>query len=76
MEKADVLKNLAHLFARLGATEEMAGRMAAQLWKRSAQIARERDVKQVVALDQLIRLTVSGSQGVGPQELADDGDLR
>ena len=76
MEETDVLENLSRLFVRLGATDEAAGRMAAQLWKRSAQIAEERDVKQVVALDQLIRLTISGSQGVGPQELADGGDSR
>jgi hypothetical protein len=76
MEQADVLAKLGRLFVDLGATEEMSERMAGQLWKRSLQIAEERDVKQVVALDQLIRLTISGSQGVGPQGLADDGDSR
>ena len=63
LEESVVLEKLTQLFQRLGATPEAADRMASQLWKRSAQIAQERDVTQVVALDRLIKLTISGSQG-------------
>lgn len=63
LEESVVLEKLTQLFERLGAERGAAARMASQLWKRSAQIAQERDVKQVVALDRLIKLTISGSQG-------------
>jgi hypothetical protein len=62
-EEVRVVDMLTRLFSGLGADGKAARGMARQLWKRSAQIALERDVKQVEALDALIRLTISGSQG-------------
>lgn len=72
LDQADVVENISRLFAQLGATPEQAKTMARQLWKRSLQIAQERDVKQVVALNELLSLAVTGSQGMGPQDLASD----
>lgn len=67
-----VIESIIRLFKGLGAPEKQAEVMAAQLWKRSAQIALERDVKQVVALNELLNLAISGSQGMGPQDPASD----
>ncbi len=57
-------ESLVQLCQRLGASPEQARTMARQLWKRSEQIARERNIKQVEAMDHLLRLMVRGRQGV------------
>lgn len=57
------LSNLEKLCENLGASPEQAPVMARQLWKRSEQIALERNIKQVEAMDHLLRLMVRGRQG-------------
>lgn len=69
LKEVDVLEKLTRLFCDLGSPQEQANVMAKQLWKRSSQVARERDVKQVVALNELLSLAISGSQGIGPQDI-------
>ena len=73
MEEAQQhIEELKAVLIRLGAEPSQAGVMAAQLWKRSAQMAHERGIKQVEALDYLLRLTVSGRQGIPPSEVSDE----
>ncbi|MDP0498392.1 MAG: hypothetical protein Q7Q73_19545 [Verrucomicrobiota bacterium JB024] len=57
------LKSLVALCENMGASPEQALTMARQLWKRSEQIACERNIKQVEAMDYLLRLMVRGRQG-------------
>ena len=68
----DVVEKITRLFGGLGAPQEQAKVMALQMWKRSAQLAQERDVKQAVALNDLLDLAISGSQGIGPQDITPD----
>lgn len=70
----DVVAGLARVAEGLGASAGQAQVMARQLWKRSLQIAEKRGIKQVDALEELLRLMISGSQGVGPEKSNDDGD--
>ena len=72
--EAFVVEKIGRLMRSLGADEKQAGVMARQLWKRSAQIAQERDVKQVQALEGLLKLMISGSQGMEPQDPAQQKD--
>ncbi|GHC12427.1 hypothetical protein [Cerasicoccus arenae] len=60
--------SLTVLCQRLGAPEAQARTMARQLMKRSEQISRERGIKRVEALDHLLSLLISGSQGINPPE--------
>ena len=55
---------------KMGAPLEQARRMAAQLYKRSEQLAVERQITQVEALDHLLRLLISGSNGEAGQNVA------
>lgn len=52
------------LCKKLGATSGQAPVLAAQLLKRSEQMATERSIKQVEALEYLLRVMVSGRQGI------------
>ncbi len=73
-EEETVVENLARMAERLGASRGQAEVMARQMWKRSVQLAEERQIKQVEALDGLLRLMISGSQGRGPEEASNDED--
>jgi len=56
-------EQLTELFKSLGANEETAKTMAIQLLKRSEQIAGERSVTKLEALEYLIRVTLAGRDG-------------
>lgn len=60
---SEPLDSLVRLCENLGAPPEQARTMARQLWKRSEQIALERNIKQVEAMDHLLKLMVRGRQG-------------
>ena len=68
MNEEKTIENLTTICRRLGAGEEQAGTMARQLWKRSAQIAMEREIKQVEALDHLLSLMTSARNGGTPPQ--------
>jgi len=59
-------ESLTRLCQRMGAPEAQARTMARQLLKRSDQIAQERGIKRVDALEHLLRLLISGRQGETP----------
>lgn len=61
-------ESLTQLCQRLGANEEQARTMARQLLKRSEQIAQERGIKRVEAMERLLSLLISGSQGQTPPD--------
>jgi hypothetical protein len=63
---------LTEVFKRLGAPPGQAATMARQLWKRSGQIAVERQIPRVEALDHLLRVTISGVQGEVPPQPAQE----
>jgi hypothetical protein len=54
---------IARLFQELGATEQQAQVMAAQLLKRAEQLAEERNVSRVEAMEYLLKVAVAGHQG-------------
>jgi len=60
--------NLTKLCQRLGSSEEQARTMARQLLKRSEQIAQERGIKRVEAMEHLLSLLISGSQRQTPPD--------
>lgn len=57
------LENLTTFFRGLGADEEAARVMAAQLIKRAGQLAEERSTSQLEALDYLLKVTIAGREG-------------
>lgn len=59
---------LTRLCMRLGSSEAQARTMARQLLKRSEQIARERGIERVEAMEHLLSLLISGSQGQTPPD--------
>lgn len=63
MSDTETIKQLSLLCQKLGANERQAGVMAAQLLKRADQLAGERHISRVEALDQLVGLIISGQQG-------------
>jgi hypothetical protein len=60
------LEQLTELCRRLGAAPEQAAPMAAQLLKRSEQLAQERGWERTAALAYLIDLVVKGRRGESP----------
>jgi hypothetical protein len=62
------LDQLTQLCARLGAAPGQARIMAAQLLKRSEQLAAERGITQTSALSYLIELVLKGRNGEPPPE--------
>lgn len=60
--------SLTKLCMKLGADETQARTMARQLLKRSEQIAEERGIKRVEAMEHLLTLLISGSQGINPSD--------
>jgi len=57
------IEELARICQSLGAPLGQSKLMASQLWKRSEQLAQSRGIKQVEALEHLLRLMVSRSHG-------------
>lgn len=66
-------EDLVALCMRLGSPQKQAETMARQLLKRSEQLAAERNIKQVEALDYLLKLMISGRQGVVWTDTASEG---
>lgn len=58
------LQKITELCERLGAEKAQAETMARQLLKRAEQMAEERQIDRLEALDYLLRVTISGRQGV------------
>lgn len=65
-------KSLVELCRKLGSPLAQAERMATQLLKRSEQLAAERSITQVEALDHLLRLMISGRNGTEPGDSAQE----
>jgi hypothetical protein len=61
------LEQMTQLCVRLGATDAQATTMAAQLLKRAEQLAVERGIDRVAALNHLITLVVNGRNGISPK---------
>jgi len=61
-------EQLRALCERLGASPAQAVTMAAQLSKRSGQLAAERGISREAALEHLLKLVVMGRNGEGPAE--------
>lgn len=57
------LKQMSVFFRSLGATESQAATMAAQLLKRAEQIASERGVPRLEAVDYLLKVAIAGREG-------------
>lgn len=57
------IENLTLLLRNLGAEKEAAGVMAKQILKRAEQLAKDRSVSRIEALDYLIKVTIAGQQG-------------
>lgn len=66
------LEQMTQLCVRLGASEAQAVTMAAQLLKRADQLAAERKIDRVAALNHLITVVVNGRNGISP---VSDDDL-
>ncbi len=64
------IEGIAEICRRMGAPAQQADVMARQLWKRSLQIADERGIKQAEALDHLLRVMISGREGVNGEDSA------
>lgn len=56
-------KKVAELFIRMGASRERSNIMAAQLLKRAEQLAEERNISKVAALENLLKLVFEAQQG-------------
>lgn len=54
---------VAQLFIQFGATPEQADVMAAQLLKRAGQLAEERGISKVAALESLLKQVIEARQG-------------
>ncbi len=65
---SDEEKKLAVICQRLGAPPAQAATMAAQLWKRSEQLARERGIERAAALAYLVELVMRGRNGEAPPD--------
>ena len=57
------LEQVAALFKRFGAEDAQANVMAKQLLKRSAQIAEERKITELEALETLLKQVIEARQG-------------
>lgn len=60
---ADETHKLAAVFENLGAAEGQARTMAGQLLKRAEQMAEERGIPRVDALNYLVQVAIAGHQG-------------
>ena len=56
-------RKVAALFERMGADAAQADRMAAQLRKRAAQIARDEGISELEALERLLRTILKAREG-------------
>jgi len=74
MNREEMIEKLTTICRSLGAAEEQAPVMAAQLWKRSLQIAMERDIEQAQAMDHLLSLMISARNGCAPSESTGKAD--
>lgn len=61
-------ESLTKLCQQLGSPESQARTMARQLLKRSEQIAEERGIKRVEAMEHLLSLLIRGAQGETPRD--------
>lgn len=57
------IEKLTALFQNLGAKKEAANVMANQLLKRADQMASERSISRIEALDYLLKVTIAGREG-------------
>jgi len=60
VSQPDDINDLAKLLATIGCPEAKAGEMAAQLAKRSEQLAKERNISREEAMTQLLQLMRQG----------------
>lgn len=63
MDESPETEKLSALFANLGASESAARTMAEQLLKRAEQLAKERSVSRMEALDYLLKVAIAGREG-------------
>ena len=63
MTENEYNEKVAELFVRMGASNEQADVMAAQLLKRAEQIAAERGISKAEALQSLLKKVVEARQG-------------
>lgn len=68
----DTTERIAELCRRLGASEPQAHTMAAQLVKRAGQLATERNISEIEALNHLLTVLISGREGNPPPQLPPD----
>ena len=66
MDTEAEIEKLTTLCRNMGAGEQQAATMAKQLIKRADQLAIERDISRVAAMEYLLELLVSGRQGEVP----------
>ncbi|NBB79879.1 MAG: hypothetical protein GVY36_10605 [Verrucomicrobia bacterium] len=59
----DDIEKVAKLFIGMGAARGQANGMAAQLLKRAEQIAQERDISKVAALESLLKQVIEARRG-------------
>jgi hypothetical protein len=59
----DQLNLIKSLFLKMGASEDQAQTMASQLLKRAGQIAAERDISNVEAVEILLKQVIEAQQG-------------
>ena len=62
-KKNDEIEKVAELFIGMGASREQANVMAAQLLKRAEQIAEERGISKVAALESLLKQVLEARRG-------------
>lgn len=73
MDTDEEIAKLTIAFKQLGAGADQARVMARQLSKRATQLAEDRGIGRVEALDHLLKLVVSGRSGEAPESFA-EGD--
>jgi len=70
----ECLEELVQLCQKLGADEAQAETMAKQLLKRSSQLAEERNITQIQAMEHLLKVVVSGRMGEVTNETLPETD--
>lgn len=60
------IKQLSQLFIQHNANAEQAEKMARQLLKRAEQVADEKNIPRLEALQELLEITTRGLNGLGP----------
>ncbi len=66
MQEFEELAAVTQLFINMGAESGQAEVMAGQLLRRAEQLAKEREISKVAAVDSLLRQVVQARQGIAP----------